>query len=270
LRSRLHTSLAAALSLAALLGTATAQAQHYQEARAGNDYASGATADQDAGSAPMTVGYENASTTQAPATSSPDDAAHLAGAGAPSPDVPADAGTPSLSAAESSDLNPAPAPYGDPAAVSGAVASADYGNAPSSDYSRSELSGPTPSAPPAPSAPPPPPTPAPAPASPPLMTIEGVAATPGNQVQRTSLESQERWQIRNGERISVIFARWAQTVGWQTSWEPTDLVALADLELNDNFTGAITKVVNALNRGGADIQVRFYAANQMLRITARK
>ena len=60
------------------------------------------------------------------------------------------------------------------------------------------------------------------------------------------------------------------TVGWQTTWEPSDLVALADLELDDTFTGAITKVVDALNRGGADIQAKFYASNRMLRIMARK
>lgn len=85
-----------------------------------------------------------------------------------------------------------------------------------------------------------------------------------------TLDSQAHWQIRNGERISDVFNRWAATVSWQTTWEPEDLVALADLELDDSFTGAIGKIVDALNRQGADIKVQFYTTNRMLRVMARK
>ncbi|SMB27997.1 exported protein of unknown function [Sterolibacterium denitrificans] len=98
----------------------------------------------------------------------------------------------------------------------------------------------------------------------------GYNNTYGGANARPGLDSQSHWQIRNGERLSDIFARWASSIGWQTTWEPEDLVALADLELDDSFTGAITKVVDALNRNGANVQAQFYAANRMLRIMARK
>lgn len=124
------------------------------------------------------------------------------------------------------------------------------------------------------------PAPPPSPLTPVSAPAEGVsaaapapmasAAMPQTSAGKPGLDSPARWQIRNGERLSDVFARWSQVVGWQTSWEPTDLVALADLELDDSYTGAIGKVVDALNRGGADIQVKFYAANHMLRIMARK
>ena len=85
-----------------------------------------------------------------------------------------------------------------------------------------------------------------------------------------TIDSQAHWKISNGERISDVFNRWAATVGWQTTWEPEDLVALADLELDDSFTGVIGKIVDALNRQGADIKVQFYTTNRMLRVMARK
>lgn len=96
------------------------------------------------------------------------------------------------------------------------------------------------------------------------------STAPARSAEQPSFDGQAQWKIQNGERLSDVFTRWARTVGWQTTWEPSDLVALADLELDDTFTGAITKVVDALNRGGADIQAKFYASNRMLRIMARK
>lgn len=70
--------------------------------------------------------------------------------------------------------------------------------------------------------------------------------------------------------MSDVFARWANATGWQITWEPEDIVAMADLNLDDTLMGAVTKVIDALNRGGANIQARFYDANHMLRIMARK
>lgn len=118
------------------------------------------------------------------------------------------------------------------------------------------------------------PAPAPAPVSheaPQTSSYDSYSSAPvAPSNMRPGLDSQSHWQIRNGERLSDVVARWAASIGWQTSWEPEDLVALADLELDDNFTGAITKVVDALNRSGANVQAQFYAANRMLRIMARK
>ena len=88
--------------------------------------------------------------------------------------------------------------------------------------------------------------------------------------ERMNLDTQAQWKIQTGERISDVFTRWARVVGWQLTWEPTDMIALADLELEDSFTGAVTKVIDALNRGEGDIQAKFYASNHMLRIMARK
>lgn len=120
-------------------------------------------------------------------------------------------------------------------------------------------------------------TPAAAPAPSMAPTAATTSAAPGpvpaplaQGQDRLTADSQGKWVIRNGERLSDVFTRWARVVGWQTTWEPTDLVALADLQLDDTFTGAITKVVEALNRGGEDVQAKFYATNHMLRITARK
>ncbi len=90
------------------------------------------------------------------------------------------------------------------------------------------------------------------------------------EAARPTFDSRAQWHIQNGERISDVFVRWARVVGWQLTWEPSDLVALADLELDDTFSGAITKVIDAVNRGGADIQAKFYVSNHMLRIMARK
>jgi hypothetical protein len=88
--------------------------------------------------------------------------------------------------------------------------------------------------------------------------------------ERVSFDSQAHWRIQSGDRLSDVFTRWAQSVGWQVAWETTDMVAQADLELDDTFTGAVTKVAEALNRSGSDLQVKFYTANHMLRVMARK
>lgn len=119
------------------------------------------------------------------------------------------------------------------------------------------------------------PTAAPAPYMAPTAATTAAASGPApapivHGQDRLTADSQSKWVIRNGERLSDVFMRWARVVGWQTTWEPTDLVALADLQLDDTFTGAITKVIEALNRGGEDVQAKFYATNHMLRITARK
>lgn len=119
------------------------------------------------------------------------------------------------------------------------------------------------------------PSAAPAPSMPPAVATTSAMTSPvsaplAQSQDRLTVDSQSKWVIRNGERLSDVFMRWARVVGWQTTWEPTDLVALADLQLDDTFTGAITKVVEALNRGGEDVQAKFYATNHMLRITARK
>ena len=78
------------------------------------------------------------------------------------------------------------------------------------------------------------------------------------------------FRIQAGERMSDVFARWANATGWQITWEPEDIIAMADLSLDDTLSGATHKVIDALNRGGANIQARFYDANHMLRIMARK
>lgn len=88
--------------------------------------------------------------------------------------------------------------------------------------------------------------------------------------ERVSFDSTAHWRIQNGDRLSDVFTRWAQAVGWQVTWETTDMVAQADLELDDTFTAAVTKVAEALNRSGSDLQVKFYTANHMLRVMARK
>ncbi len=103
----------------------------------------------------------------------------------------------------------------------------------------------------------------------PAMTSTIVETPPVAQAP-LALDTKSTWKIRSGERISEVFVRWTKAVGWQLSWEPEDMVALADLELEDTFTGVTGKVIDALNRNGADIQAKFYASNHMLRIMARK
>lgn len=97
-----------------------------------------------------------------------------------------------------------------------------------------------------------------------------ISAATQSAGDKAGIDSPAQWNIRNGERISEVFGRWSRVVGWQLTWEPTDLVALADLTLEDTYTGAIAKVVEAVNRNGAEIQAQFYTSNHMLRIMARK
>jgi len=102
-------------------------------------------------------------------------------------------------------------------------------------------------------------------------TMPGTTAdvTPASQ-EPLALDAKSHWKIRSGERLSEVFARWSKIVGWQLSWEPEDMVAQTDLDLEDTFTGVTGKVIDALNRNGADMQAKFYASNHMLRIMARK
>lgn len=103
----------------------------------------------------------------------------------------------------------------------------------------------------------------------PSMSNTAIEVQPGIQLP-LALDAKSLWKIRAGERLSEVFARWSKVVGWQIAWEPEDLIALADLEVEDTFTGITGKVIDALNRNGADMQAKFYASNHMLRIMARK
>lgn len=85
-----------------------------------------------------------------------------------------------------------------------------------------------------------------------------------------ALDAKAHWKIHSGERISDVMTRWTKVIGWQLTWEPEDMIAMADLDLEDTFMDATTKVIDALNRNGADMQAKFYASNHMLRITVRK
>ncbi len=178
-----------------------------------------------------------------------------------SPTAPSSASSlPETSAAQTSIEAPTPSPAPEPAPIP-----------PSMPEPAPE---PTP-APATPSAPEPPP-----PAIQPEPPLAGSQYAPAPMLQAplenapptssSNAESIQSWQLRAGERVSDAFSRWARTVGWQISWEPADLVALADLDLNDTFAGAVNKVIEALNRSGNEIQAQFYTTNRMLRIMVRR
>ncbi len=123
----------------------------------------------------------------------------------------------------------------------------------------------------APSSSPSTPTPAAAPAASASVSSEATSSAGLSSTSATAEDNAKMtFRIQAGERMSDVFARWANATGWQMTWEPEDIIAMADLSLDDTLSGAISKVIDALNRGGANIQARFYDANHMLRIMARK
>ena len=98
----------------------------------------------------------------------------------------------------------------------------------------------------------------------------GDTVTTSAPVAPLALDAVSHWKIHSGERLTDVMSRWTKAIGWQLTWEPEDMVALADLDIEDTFTGATGKVIDALNRNGTDMQAKFYAANKMLRVTVRK
>lgn len=189
---------------------------------------------------------------------------------APSPEsTPVETQTPSVPTAETTEPQASPATTADsPSAAPSPEPAATPAPTPE------PTPVPTPEPAPAP-APAPEPAPAavyePTPAAAPAMAPPAPAAPETRPATgQASFDNTQTWRLQAGERISEAFNRWARTVGWQIAWEPTDMVALADLEINGTFSDAVHKVVDALHRSGNDIQAQFYASNHMLRIMARK
>lgn len=77
-------------------------------------------------------------------------------------------------------------------------------------------------------------------------------------------------QIQIGEKLSEAFIRWGKEVGWQVSWEATELVAQYDFSGNKPFEQAVVEILQALNRNGAGLDHTFFDGNRMLRIMEKK
>lgn len=81
------------------------------------------------------------------------------------------------------------------------------------------------------------------------------------------------WRVNNGDKISDAFRAWAgQANKWQVIWEAPELVAMASVDVEGSFEDAVSKVIDALNRGEAGLVARFYvdSANNVLRVMERK
>ena len=81
------------------------------------------------------------------------------------------------------------------------------------------------------------------------------------------------WRINNGDKISDAFRAWArQSKKWQVVWEAPELVSQAAVDVDGNFEDAVSKVIEALNRGDAQLIARFYvdSANSVLRVMEKK
>ncbi|MDO8301190.1 TcpQ domain-containing protein [Lacisediminimonas sp.] len=81
------------------------------------------------------------------------------------------------------------------------------------------------------------------------------------------------WRINVGDKISDAFRAWArQSRKWQVVWEAPELVSQAAVDVDGNFEDAVSKVIEALNRGDAQLIARFYvdSANSVLRVMEKK
>lgn len=81
------------------------------------------------------------------------------------------------------------------------------------------------------------------------------------------------WRINNGDKISDAFRAWArQARKWHVVWEAPELIAQATVDVDGSFEDAVAKVVEALNRGDANLLARFYldSANGVLRVMEKK
>ncbi|WP_151448196.1 TcpQ domain-containing protein [Lacisediminimonas profundi] len=101
------------------------------------------------------------------------------------------------------------------------------------------------------------------------------AATPGPALTSAPVRKSVRyvWRINSGDKISDAFRAWArQSKKWQVVWEAPELVSQASVDVDGSFEDAVTKVIDALNRGEAGLAARFYidSANSVLRVMEKK
>ncbi|MDB5798436.1 MAG: hypothetical protein JWP36_2338 [Paucimonas sp.] len=81
------------------------------------------------------------------------------------------------------------------------------------------------------------------------------------------------WRVNFGDKVSDAFKAWArQSRKWQVVWEAPELVAQASVDVEGSFEDAVTKVIDALNRGNAGLHARFYvdSVNNVLRVVEKK
>ncbi len=110
----------------------------------------------------------------------------------------------------------------------------------------------------------------------PLLAAAGdMAATPAPVSPSAASRKSVRyvWRINVGDKISDAFRAWArQSRKWQVVWEAPELVSLAAVDVDGNFEDAVSKVIEALNRGDAQLIARFYvdSANSVLRVMEKK
>lgn len=82
--------------------------------------------------------------------------------------------------------------------------------------------------------------------------------------------AKRKYQIRAGEKISESMSAWCKANNWTLAWDAQESVAEADVALGGNFDHAIEAVLDALNRGGANLRATFYDANRVVRISEQK
>lgn len=110
----------------------------------------------------------------------------------------------------------------------------------------------------------------------PLLAAAGdMSATPAPALPSGASRKAVRyvWRINVGDKISDAFHAWArQSRKWQVVWEAPELVSQAAVDVDGNFEDAVSKVIEALNRGDAQLIARFYvdSANSVLRVMEKK
>lgn len=103
-------------------------------------------------------------------------------------------------------------------------------------------------------------------------TVRLAQATPiATSLPSAPVQSSQSWEISRADKtLKSAITRWAETSGWQLSWElAADYAIEADTHLTGTFEEAIESVARSLETADVPVNAIFYKGNKVLRIVAK-
>lgn len=103
-------------------------------------------------------------------------------------------------------------------------------------------------------------------------TIRLAQATPiAASLPSIPAQPSQSWEISRADKtLKSTITRWAETSGWQLSWElAADYAIEADTHLKGTFEEAIESVARSLETADVPVKAIFYKGNKVLRIVAK-
>lgn len=104
------------------------------------------------------------------------------------------------------------------------------------------------------------------------LMLTGIAhspavADPGGSVTVQSAKNSGNWAVLSGAYLKATLEGWCREAGWTLIWDSSSDYKLgASATFNDNFEGAVTKLIDSIYINNPELTATMFRGNRVLHI----